>query len=236
MAGRLAGIALLDSLPAAEVDRLEQASRWRRFAAGEPVLDRACIDHDVFFIAEGEVQIVNFSLSGRPVAYAMLKAGAYFGEISAIDGEARTASAVAATDCLIGRLPPDQFRRLLTEYPEIAMRVMRRLAAIVRNCDERIMDLATLGAMQRVVVELVRQAKPDPITAGSWLLYPCPAQREIAIKASTTRETVARVFTQLQESGLVRRRGRSVYLTDRDALERLAQRLDPRQAAAPPGR
>ena len=89
------------------------------------------------------------------------------------------------------------------------------------------MDLATLGAMQRVILELVRLAKPDPITDGSWLIYPCPAQREIAGKASTTRETVARVFTQLQESSQIRRKGRSLYLADREALQALAQRLSP---------
>lgn len=110
---------------------------------------------------------------------------------------------------------------------------MRRLARIVRSCDERIMDLATLGAMQRVILELCRLAKPDPITAGSWLIYPCPAQREIAGRASTTRETVARVFTQLQESRQIRRKGRTLYLADRDGLRALANRLSPGSSSHP---
>ena len=106
------------------------------------------------------------------------------------------------------------------------MYVMRRLAEIMRSCDEQIMDLATLGAMQRIMVELRRQAKPDPITPGSWMIYPCPPQRETAMRASTTRETVARVFAQLQDSGIVRRKGRTLYLRDRAELERLTQRLE----------
>ena len=59
------------------------------------------------------------------------------------------------------------------------------------------------------------------------MIYPCPAQREIAARASTTRETVARVFTQLLDSNQIRRKGRSLYLHDRKALESLAHRLAP---------
>ena len=103
--------------------------------------------------------------------------------------------------------------------------VLRRLAAIIRICDERIMDLATLGAMQRVVLELCRAARPDPITEGSWLIYPTPPQREFAARASTTRETVARVFAQLAEGNLIRRKGRTLYLRDKSQLEQIAQRI-----------
>ena len=63
------------------------------------------------------------------------------------------------------------------------------------------------------------------------MIYPCPAQREIAARASTTRETVARVFTQLLESGHIRRKGRSLYLQDRQELESLAHRLAPGASA-----
>jgi hypothetical protein len=87
------------------------------------------------------------------------------------------------------------------------------------------MDLATLGAMQRVVLELCRAATPDPITNGSWLIYPTPPQREFAARASTTRETVARVFAQLSDVNLIRRKGRTLYLADKTQLERMAQRL-----------
>jgi CRP/FNR family cyclic AMP-dependent transcriptional regulator len=171
------------------------------------------------------VRIVNYSLSGRPVAYANAEAGSYFGELAAIDGGPRSASVVANEETQLAALAPDAFIGLMQSHPEISLAVMRRLVGIVRSCDERIMDLATLGAMQRVIMELCRLAKPDPITKGSWMIYPCPAQREIAARASTTRETVARVFTQLQESDQVRRKGRSLYLADRTALEALAHRL-----------
>lgn len=230
--GRLSGFALLASLPPEELARVEQACRWRRHPRGGQIVERASDNHDVFFIIEGQVEIVNYTLSGRPIAYAELGPGQFFGELSAIDGEPRSASVVAKTDCLLGALPPESFHDLLRRHPEVALLVMRRLAAIIRLCDERIMDLATLGAMQRILVELLRAARPDPITPGSWMIYPLPPQRETAMKAATTRETVARVFAQLQDIGLIRRKGRTLYLRDRAVIERMAQRLSPNAAQA----
>jgi len=232
MSGRLSGIELFANLPPDELNRIEQAFHWHRFKRNESIVDRTSENHDVFFIVEGKVEIINHSLSGRPIAYAELGPGQFFGELSAIDGEPRSAAAMAKTDSRLGSMPPERFLDLLRCQPEVALRVMRRLAGIVRLCDERIMDLATLGAMQRILVELLRAATPDPITPGSWMIYPVPPQRETAMKAATTRETVARVYTQLQEGGLIRRKGRSLYLRDKSELERMAQRLNPNSTHA----
>ena len=223
---------MLAGLSPEELARVEQACRWHRHRRGGQIVERASDNRDVFFIIEGQVEIVNHTLSGRPIAYAELGPGQFFGELSAIDGEPRSASAVAKADCLLGALPPERFHDLLRRHPGVALLVMRRLAAIIRLCDERIMDLATLGAMQRILVELLRAARPDPITPGSWMIYPLPPQRETAMKAATTRETVARVFAQLQDSGLIRRKGRTLYLRDRAEIERMAQRLSPNAAQA----
>ncbi|MGZ0189826.1 MAG: Crp/Fnr family transcriptional regulator, partial [Alphaproteobacteria bacterium] len=189
------------------------------------ILARHSSNRDLFMIVEGSVEVINFSLSGRPVAYGSLDAGDYFGELSAIDGEPRSASIVCGQNATIAILPASIFLSLIEQHPAIATKVLRRMAAIIRICDERIMDLATLGAMQRVIVELCRASKPDPITEGSWLIYPTPPQREFAARASTTRETVARVFAQLAEGELIRRKGRTLYLVDKTQLERMAQRI-----------
>lgn len=224
---QLASVALLADLTPAEREGLAKRCIWRTFRKDQTVVESASEDRDVYFVVGGSVRIVNYALSGKPVAYANVGEGEFFGELAAIDGQPRSATVLANEHCQLAALSPNAFIELLKSHPEISLAVMRRLAGIVRICDERIMDLATLGAMQRVIMELCRLAKPDPITAGSWMIYPCPAQREIAARASTTRETVARVFTQLLDSNQIRRKGRSLYLHDRKSLEALAHRLAP---------
>ena len=227
-ADRLAAITALASLTPAERARIDQICVWKRHKAGEQIVDRNSHSRDVFFVVEGRVEVVNYSISGREVAYATVGAGGLFGELSAIDGEPRSANVVAAEPCLLAVLAPQQFQDMLRSHPDLAMDILRRLARVVRTCDERIMDLATLGAVQRVHLELLRLCQPDPATGNLWVVYPMPRQHEIARRAATTRETVARVLGQLQSGGLIRRKERSLYINDKAALERLAERLDPK--------
>lgn len=223
--GRLDGIELLAGLTDDEVRALEQKCVWRIFRAGEQIFDRDSESRSIMFVVRGEVQVVNYSLSGREVAYAVVRAGGYFGELSAIDDEPRSASVVAIEDCLLAALGSEIFNDILQRHASVAVHVLRRLARIIRNCDDRIMDLSTLGAMQRVYRHLLRLAEPDPVSVGSWSIYPLPTQHSIAGEAGTTRETVARAFSQLAAAGIVERKGRTLYIRDKNMLERLIARL-----------
>ena len=103
------------------------------------------------------------------------------------------------------------------------MHVLRRLAGIVRSCDERIMDLSTLGAVQRVYLEVLRLV--EETEPGQWSIAKLPTHKTIASRASTTRETVARTVSQLAASGIIGREGDKVIVRDRDKLEDLVTAL-----------
>ncbi len=222
---RLDAIPFLASLDAAALRDIEKRCRWRRCRAGEQILDK---DSDVYFVVTGAMQIVNYSLTGREIAFAKLDAGSFFGELSAIDGAPRSASVVAAQESLIAAMPASLFTRLVTSEPEMAQHVLLRLAGIIRSCDERIMDLSTLGAVQRVYLEIMRLAEeslPEDEAENSWAISPLPTHKAIASLASTTRETVARSMSQLVSGGIIERKGKTVLICDFDRLERLAGAL-----------
>ena len=222
---RLDGIRLLSGLPPESLREVERQCRWREFAVDAEILERESEDRDVYFVVRGAVQIVNYSLSGRKIALAKITAGSYFGELAAIDGQTRSASVVAVEDCLMAAMSPSAFDQMVLGHPVLAMHLLRRLARIIRACDDRIMDLSTLGAVQRVYVELISLCSRDPAGTDAWVIYPLPAQREIASQASTTRETVTRAISQLTVEGVVTRKGKSLYIRDRARLETLASGL-----------
>jgi len=221
----LASNVLFEGFQPAILNRIERSCVWRRCKSGDQILTRDSHSRDIIFVVTGEVRIVNFSLTGREVAYAEVKGGGYFGELAAIDGEPRSANVVAHQDCLIASLNPTEFRKVLNEHPEVGVRVLEKLARIVRICDDRIMDLATLGAHQRVYRELAKLITEDPVRPNSWLIYPSPTQAMIAAKASTTRETVARVMSQLASVGIIERKTKTLYVRDRDRLTLLIEHV-----------
>ena len=226
VASSLKGVRLIGNLAPEALVRLERQCRWKRYAPNEQIIDRDDDNRDVLFVVEGSVRVVNFSLSGREVSYAIIPTGGYFGELAAIDGRPRSASVMAAERCLLAAVSPQVFIGLLEENPSVALEVMRRLARIIRICDDRIMDLSTLGAVQRVHVELLRMAQPDPAGTSALAIYPMPTHKDIAARASTTRETVARVISNLAAGNIVERRDKALYIVNKERLKELSERLD----------
>jgi CRP-like cAMP-binding protein len=220
----LSGFEMFGDFDAESLRSLEQRCRWHSYKAGTTILDSAELaNHDVFFVVEGMVRIVNFSASGREIAFANIHHGEYFGELAAIGDAPRSANVVAIEDCRLASLAPSTFRALIMDHPEIALRVIERLADIVRRCDRRIMDLSTMTAVNRIYAELLRLAKPDNADHSTWVIRPMRTQSEIASHVSTTRETVARAMKQLAMAGIVERRGKTLYIRERQLLAHMAE-------------
>ncbi len=224
----LALFPLFEGVDDATLRRIERTCRWRRYAAGDTVIERNEASRDTFFIAAGAVRVVTDGAQDRDVTFADIGTGAYFGELAAIDGLPRTATVRVVEPALLLAMPHETFVGLLNENGMVAFRLLQRLTQVVRYCDDRITALATLNAAQRVYAELLRLAVPDAAVAGLWILRPCPTEREIASRTGATRETVDRAIRQLRQSGVVRRKGSNLYLLDRARLEIMARSADRR--------
>lgn len=209
----LDGIELLACMAAARRAALGQRCAWRSCRAGEEILARDEPADTVLFIVEGRVRVVDFSISGREVAYAVVGAGGHVGELGVIDGAPRSASVVALDPCRLACLPAAAFWELLETESGVARALLQRLARIIRDNDEKITELATMGAMQRVYRELLRLARPrDGDTYGGTVIMDLPTQETLAGRLGTTRETVARVLAQLARAGITERHGRRLTI------------------------
>ena len=221
----LAGIELLKELGATERAALEKACRWRHYKAHEQIIDRQSDTSELFFVVEGRVRVVNYSVTGREITLDDVEKGNYFGELAAIDGQPRSASVMALSDTYVASLAHETFLEVLRAHPSTALAVMRRLAHIVRSATERIMDLSTLAANNRVHADLLRQAGADAIRGNRAVISPIPLHGDIASRVSTTRETVARVLNDLARKGIVERTKDALVVTDVERLRELVEEV-----------
>lgn len=222
----LDGIDILKPLTGAERADLARRCAWRSYKPDERIIDRADDGRDVCFIVSGSVRILNYSLSGREISFDDVPAGGFLGEVAALDGGARSADVVAGkAGAMVGFLAPGPFEQLVSSRPELALAVMRRLCAVMRRSNDRIMDLSTLAANNRVQAELLRLAAPLRRDDGSALLTPAPVHSDIAARVSATRETVARVLSDLSRDGLVRKCDGGLVIDDVDALRELVENV-----------
>jgi len=221
----LKGVDLLKDLLPHELVEIEELCRFKTFRAGTQVFDRQAETRDVFFVVRGRVRIVNYSMSGREITLDDVGAGGHFGELAAIDSQPRSAAVLAVEDSLIVALPQRHFIEALEKHPAIALRVMKRLARMVRASTERIMDLSTLAANNRVQAELLRQARDTVKDDNTAVISPIPVHSDIASRVSTTRETVARVLSDLTRQGILERTRDSLVIRDVERLEDMVEEV-----------
>ena len=199
--------------------RYEGVCAWREYQEGQEIIGRESETKDVFFVVTGMVRVVNYSFSGREISYEDIVGGALFGELAAIDGRPRSASVLAMEESLLAIMPGGAFAKIVTHHPPVALAMMQRLAAIVRTSTDRIMDLSTVGAHNRVYAEILRLARPTLRDDNTAEIRPIPVHADIASRVSTTRESVARAISELLKKKLVARQDDGLVIQDFRQLE-----------------
>lgn len=226
----LADVAILGPLPEEERQRVATQCAYRRVAAGDVLLARYGVGSAVLFILTGRVRVVHRFGREDEVTIATVAAGETIGEISAVDGGVVSASIVAELDCVVAVLPNEAFRALIARRGEVALALLRRWAAIIRELDDKVSFIASVGPMQRLCSELVRLARVEAPASSRWLVPELPGHQELAIRAQMTRESVAQSIAELIGRGIVERRTRALHILDYPALKDMARRGPP----APP--
>ena len=221
----LADINLFSGLSKQELVAIEKDCHWRRFASHQQIIDKEGESRDIYFVVNGSVRVVNYSYSGRGIILDELLAGSHFGELSAIDGKPRSARVVSIGESLIAWMPRKKFLKTLETHPKMALIVMTVLAGMVRVSTQRIMDLSTLGANNRVHADLLRligEISDDMVEA---VIDPMPIHNDIASRVSTTRETVARVMNDLSRSGMVEKQCHKLLVKDVQRLQEMVEEV-----------
>ena len=97
---------ILQSLDESILIDLAHHIRFEQFQKRDYIFHKGSIGDSLVLVLSGQLQIVTLSEDNREVGLSFVEAGDYCGELSIIDGLPRSASAIAATDCMVGFLPP----------------------------------------------------------------------------------------------------------------------------------
>jgi CRP-like cAMP-binding protein len=215
----LAGVRILRPLAEDELRRLETRCTYRRLAPGDLLMTRFTSGTAVHFILVGRVRVVHFLDGQDEVTIATIAVGEAIGEISAIDGGTASATVIAEEDCVIAELPKDEFHALLLRRGDVAVSLLRRWAGIIRDLDDKVSLVSSIGPEQRICSELVRLARVEKPGSDRWVVPELPSHQDLAIRAQTTREAVASTIAELASRGIVERRTRTLHILDYRGLQ-----------------
>jgi CRP/FNR family cyclic AMP-dependent transcriptional regulator len=170
-------IPLFAKLSDADRDDLARLMQRRDFAAMQPIFWVGETGDEMFVVSHGKVRLSLPDDQGHDVPIAVIGPGAFFGELSLLDGGPRTATARAETDAGLFSLDRAGFYAFLERHPGAAVYMISVLGARqrealdklrhVRNVNEEVEHVVT--PVQRLVDRAAAIGASVPFLIGNLL-------------------------------------------------------------------
>jgi CRP-like cAMP-binding protein len=202
----LARVGLFADLSGAELIGLAALMRPRWYARDEVVYLRGDPGTAFYVIASGRVKIALSSPDGKELILRRLAAGDFHGELALLDGEPRSADAVATEPSVLLTLERDAFRQFLAEHASVATKLLATMSQYLRRNAELIQDATFLDVparLARILLELAGSSADDALPPAGAVIPDRLKQAELAALVGATRESVNKWLGAFEKQGLI---------------------------------
>ena len=227
--GLLKGVDLFSELTEEQLGLLANLVVVQNFNRDETVvLEGDCSMKALYLIASGTVQVYMTGVDGRETILSFLERGDFFGEMSLIDGEPRSASVRTVTDAQLMIIHREPFLTLIRQTPEIAMSLLSEMSKRLRKANKQIGSLSTMSVSGRVAGTLLNLMEERGMRIHTdngnmvTVIHNRPTQQQLADMSGTTRETVSRICSLLVKTNAIAMTGKDIVIFDESALQEKA--------------
>lgn len=216
--------ALFGELHETELSALAERAIERRLARDELLFVAGDEAQGVFVIVSGSVRAYREGLDGREQVIHVERAGATVAELPVFDDQPYPSTVAAEEETQVLFIDKRDVRRLCLEYPEIALAALKLMAGRLRKCAALVEALSLREVDQRLARWLLGEARVRGQRTGNVIEVALVlTNQQIAARIGSVREVVSRALARLQQNGLVTVEGRTVRITDEDALAVFAE-------------
>lgn len=224
-ASLLANSALFADLASQALEFLAERATLLEFERGRTIFHQGDDGDTLFVIADGLVKVWVSSGEGGEMVLATLRSPDAFGELTAIDGRPRSASATALEPTTLVALDRNTLLDAVHRHPDVADGMMRALGGLARRITEQTSDLVFLDLAGRLAKTLATLADRDGREEDGAVVLALPlTQTELAEMVGGSRQSVNQILKTFEARGFLDIRGREVVISDLDSLRRRGSR------------
>ena len=222
-AGAVADTAFLSALLPEERDALLARGTVRQYPRGVALFHERQSSDKVIVLQRGRVKLTAVTEQGREILLAIAGPGDVLGELSALDGHPRSATAVAVEPVEAVTLAPGDLVSFLEASPRAALAVIRQLARRLRDADRKRVEFAAQDSVGRVAARLVELCDRfgTEIDEGTRIDLPI-SQDELAGWIGASREAVSKALQTLRRLGWIETHRREITVLDIESVRRRA--------------
>lgn len=191
------------NLPQGIKTELKDASQSRRLRDGEHIYHIGDVPDACYRIKTGQVEIQNFTITGKQITIAEFFDGDCFGQGSLIEGIARFNSAVSVGETLLQSLSARAFHDLYRKHAEISQAINRNLCHRLRNALCMVQGASLFTLRERLISLIARLATYRGANVDDVTLLSDVSHEKLAHMLGTNRQSVSRELKILETEGLL---------------------------------
>ncbi|HET7401691.1 MAG TPA: Crp/Fnr family transcriptional regulator [Usitatibacter sp.] len=196
-----------------ELDLVRAVATEKTYPKNAVVLTEGEAGDSLFMIQAGKVKVFIGDEEGREIILKILGPGSFFGEMSMIDKQPRSASVTTLETSTFLVLQHAAFEKCVEQAPTIGNMVMQVLAQRVREADRKIGTLALMDVYGRVASTLLELAV---FTNGKLMVGEKLSQQDLANMVGASREMVNRILKDLSDRGFISIESKSITIINRE--------------------
>ena len=217
----LSTVPIFVDLDEADLLKVEKMSSAKDYPKGSMIILEEEYGDKIFIIKKGTIKITRVNDEGKEVILALLGSSEIFGEMAILDGEVRSANALAQENCELLSFTSTDFIGLLKSNFKVSFALMGELAKRLRKSDMQIEALSLSDAEHRIGVSILNLAEEmGVIRHGKVTIDNLPFQQDIANMAGTSRETVSRILKMFEKRNMLTKEGHKVVIPDYNYFRR----------------
>src|SRR5919107_3603983 len=201
------------------VERLASHARLTSEPAGRVLFRKGDLGTGLVVIVSGIVRISVASGDGNEIVLNLVGRDEIVGEISLLDGGARTANAVTATKCQLLTLDRRDFVSVLHNHPAFAVRLLALVSARLRRTSEQLEDLTFADPKTRLAKALLRLAEIQGTSEEEPIAI---TQKALGWMIGLSRESTNKCLRQWELAGYVTLGKGTCVIRQRQFLQRIA--------------
>ena len=209
---------LFENLSATDLDFLCSHAQLKRYARRSILLQPGSTDNIVCLVFEGRLQGIDFTIDGKEVGLYFVEANDYCGELGVFDTAFQPEHVIALKSSVVVLVKADALREVAKRSPQIMLQLGNKLARRVRQMTAQRSLLSVPNVAQRVCNQLWQLLPGQEANKITIEIHNLPTHMEIAIMLNLSRETITRVFQQLQRKQIVSRTGPSSLMIKQTSL------------------
>ena len=222
MMGSTAGPDIFHEFSSAIRNALESVQCITYYPAGAVLFVESQPSSGVFFLSRGLVKLSVCARDGKTLILRVAQPGEALGVGAAVCGRAYEATAETLEPCEISFIRPSDLIRLMSQYNEFAIRMTEHLSHEYNStCRELRSLMLSESASERLARLLVGWLDTNGLSKHGGQMKLTMTHEEIAQMIGTSRETVTRLLTDFRKKQLVQRKGSTIVVCNRGALESL---------------